>query len=215
MHVITLERNQGPATARNAGWDAASQPYIAFLDADDAWHPRKLEIQCELMESQPDVVLSGHATFLALEPTPFRPLPAKWKMTRVTAARLLATNVLPTRSVMLTRKVSFRFEEGKHFAEDYHLWLRVVLSGHSACRIELPLACSFKPDFGASGLSGRLWQMERGKLDTYTRLRREGLLNAWIYPGLVGLSLLKFSVRSAKVLVRRRMSPGAAHEARP
>ena len=214
IRIIRMERNGGPGAARNRAWEMASQPYVAFLDADDAWHPRKLEIQCEFMESHPDIVLSGHATFLSLESTPFSSLPIRWGTTRVTAARLLATNMLPTRSVMLKREISFRFEEGRHFAEDYHLWLRVVLSGYRACRIELPLACSFKPDFGASGLSGQLWQMERGELDTYTRLRREGLLNTWIYPGLVGFSLLKFSVRSAKVLIRRRMSPSAAHEVR-
>ena len=213
IRIIRMERNGGPGAARNRAWDAASQPYIAFLDADDAWHPRKLEIQCKFMESHADVVLSGHATFLALKPAPFSSLPPQWKTTSVTAARLLATNVLPTRSVMLKREISFRFEEGRHFAEDYHLWLRVVLSGHRACRIELPLTCSFKPDFGASGLSGQLWQMERGEIDTYTKLRREGLLNAWIYPGLISLSLLKFSIRSAKVLIRRCMSPSAAHEA--
>ncbi|MHB1099234.1 MAG: glycosyltransferase family 2 protein, partial [Burkholderiales bacterium] len=49
IRVIPLAKNGGPAAARNAGWDAAKQPYIAFLDADDAWHPKKLEIQYSWM----------------------------------------------------------------------------------------------------------------------------------------------------------------------
>ncbi len=33
----------GPAAARNAGWRAATAPWVALLDADDEWLPEKLE----------------------------------------------------------------------------------------------------------------------------------------------------------------------------
>src|SRR4051812_836378 len=37
----------GPARARNAGIDRATAPWIAFLDDDDRWSPRKLRAQLD------------------------------------------------------------------------------------------------------------------------------------------------------------------------
>src|SRR5438309_889330 len=65
IRLLRQKQNLGPATARNAGWNAAVGRFIAFLDADDTWHPRKLEIQCRWMESHPDIVLTGHACTVA------------------------------------------------------------------------------------------------------------------------------------------------------
>lgn len=44
VRLLTQE-NQGSAVARNYGISTADGALIAFLDADDVWHPRKLELQ--------------------------------------------------------------------------------------------------------------------------------------------------------------------------
>jgi putative peptidoglycan lipid II flippase len=56
IHPIYMEENQGSAVARNAGIQQAQGRYLAFLDADDLWHPEKLRRQLALMEETGAVV---------------------------------------------------------------------------------------------------------------------------------------------------------------
>jgi glycosyltransferase involved in cell wall biosynthesis len=49
IKLIKLEKNSGPAIARNRATEEAKGRYIAFLDSDDVWLPKKLEIQLKFM----------------------------------------------------------------------------------------------------------------------------------------------------------------------
>jgi glycosyltransferase involved in cell wall biosynthesis len=47
--VYSIE-NKGVSAARNRGIEESKSPYISFIDADDVWAPRKLEMQLEKLE---------------------------------------------------------------------------------------------------------------------------------------------------------------------
>lgn len=49
--------NAGPAAARNLGLSAATGDLIAFLDADDLWHPTKLARQWARFRTRPELEL--------------------------------------------------------------------------------------------------------------------------------------------------------------
>ena len=49
--------NGGPAAARNSGVRIARGDFIAFLDADDLWHPEKLARQINCLEVRPEIDL--------------------------------------------------------------------------------------------------------------------------------------------------------------
>ena len=58
VRVIT-QPNAGAAAARNAAIAVAQGEFLAFLDADDEWHPDKLAQQVELLAADPAIVLVG------------------------------------------------------------------------------------------------------------------------------------------------------------
>ncbi len=54
---LVEQPNRGPSAARNNGARHSSGEYLAFLDADDVWMPRKLELTVAAMLADPDAAL--------------------------------------------------------------------------------------------------------------------------------------------------------------
>ncbi len=52
IRVLQNDTNSGVAKTRNRGLDLAKGKYIAFLDSDDIWHPRKLACQLQKIEEE-------------------------------------------------------------------------------------------------------------------------------------------------------------------
>lgn len=190
--VIALRENRGAGAARNAGWNIATGRYIAFLDADDTWHPRKIEIQYSFMESNPGVALCGHAHARIKDgETLDRPRRNPGHRT-VSRAQLLLSNRFITPSVMLRRDLPHRFLEGARHMEDHLLWLEIASTGARVARLNETLAFIYKRPFGESGLSAHLFAMESAELENYRLLRRKRAIGIATMLVLCGYSLAKF-----------------------
>lgn len=193
VKVTARNENRGAASARNRGWEMASHPYVAFLDADDAWHPRKIEIQYAYMAAHPETVLSGHA-HRKLERDQEDP---DWEVREcealpVSRKALLLSNRFVTPAAMVKRDIPFRFAEGRRHMEDHLLWLEIVCANMAVVRLTAELAAIFKPIYGTSGLSAQLWSMELGDLKNFRHLFDKGRITLIQWLGLSTYSMAKF-----------------------
>ena len=202
INIIALRINDGPGTARNVGWDNASQPYIAFLDADDSWHSRKIEIQYEWMASNPEIALSFHRSKQIDRDDHFANNLAKFSVRPLGFQSLLLSNYVPTRSVMLKRSLIQRFHPGKRHAEDYLLWLKIAYAEKSLWFIDLVLSFSYKHDFGERGLNRLLYKSYLGVLDAYKKILQDHFISYLIYCLLVVYASIKYLRRVFLVLLR-------------
>lgn len=195
IKIRRLGQNVGAGSARNVGWEAAIQPFVAFLDADDAWHPEKLTIQYAYMRAHPEVTVSGHHhRFLRQDIAP------TWKLVEARAKiikkwPMLLSNQFVTPSVMIRRDVTHRFVENQRHMEDHMLWLQVLFAGGGVVKLGPELAAIYKEPFGARGLSAQIWLMERGELRNYRRLFKAGFIKSHEFAALCGYSVLKCARR--------------------
>ena len=147
------------------------------------------------MDSNPDVVLSGLGFRLLKQGV----LPY-WEVSKGVAERIskwsmLLSNRFVTPSVMVRREVPHRFIDRQRYMEDHMLWLSVVCAGARVVKLPAALAAIYKDPFGVTGLSSRVWLMERSDLGNYKRLYRDHCINRIQFVTLVIYSLLKYSRR--------------------
>jgi len=193
---IFLEHNEGPGEARNRGWEVANNDLIAFLDADDAWHPSKIEIQLTWMMANPLIDLTCHRSVII--DRYYCDILATLEPVELKFGSMLYRNEILTRSVMLKKALPNRFLKGQRFSEDYRLWLGMLADNKRAVLLNIELASSYRPEYSSGGQSANLWKMQRSELEIY----RDLYCNKHItLPWLISCSLFstaKFFIRCLK-----------------
>jgi glycosyltransferase involved in cell wall biosynthesis len=129
IRVFRNEKPSGASTARNRALAEAQGRYVAFLDADDAWLPHKLETQLREMTASNAALSSG--AFEAMDRDGkhigyFKPRPGV-----LTYRSLLGYNRVGTVTTMLDRQLcgDVRFTPDLPQSEDYQLWLSILRRG--------------------------------------------------------------------------------------
>jgi glycosyltransferase involved in cell wall biosynthesis len=138
VRLLRVARSGGVAAARNAGIRDARGAWIAFLDDDDVWSPRKLRAQL-------DVLGTGAAQFaycaaVLVDVRSGDTLPLRLPPTGELATWLRSSSAIPAgasnvlASADLVRRLD-GFDERFHHLADWDLWLRLSDAADAAvCR---------------------------------------------------------------------------------
>jgi len=197
--AIFLDANVGPGCARNLGWSEATQPWIAFLDADDAWLSDKLRTQWEWISHQPHAQLVGHLHHEHHEGTSKAISSKDVIASRISFGQMLVANRFYTRTVMLRKDLPFRFQN-RNYTEDYLLWLEIILAGYPAFVINQNLSVSFRPEYSVGGYSGQLWIHEKRELRAWIFLYHAKKISVFTLVIALSWSYLKYLKRVIKSL---------------
>jgi glycosyltransferase involved in cell wall biosynthesis len=195
IHIHDNEINVGPGVSRNLGWAAATSDLVAFLDADDVWHPQKLEIQVSVMETKSNLMMTCHDRTVGSS-TDWTAICSGHIGWRVLKLRdFMIRNCCATPSVILRRDISERFSSTLRYAEDYGLWLSVSAKYGNVYFADCALVNCANPAYGGPGLSGKMLAMYRGELRAFHIVTKAGTLSKFWLPVMYVWSTLKFVVR--------------------
>ncbi len=141
---VLHQSNRGVAAARNLGIAAARGDWIAFLDADDQWMPRKLERQVNSLASDPALGwCAGNSLLVTHEKglsyvRPFSHSGCDGRPRFAPAVELLKKHLYPWQMpTVVVRKAIVEglggFDESLRTAEDLDLYLRVARRNPQIC----------------------------------------------------------------------------------
>ena len=126
----------GQSRAKNLGERLSRGEFVAYLDADDAWRPTKLEAQLAVLRSQPRVGVVATRRCVLDAAGAVTPDASPTPPSGDVRAEIFARNFVCFSSVMLRKTVLDHvggFDPSLDLAIDYDLWQRVARHYEFAC----------------------------------------------------------------------------------
>jgi glycosyltransferase involved in cell wall biosynthesis len=163
--IVDLDPNVGLAAARNEGIRRARGRFVAFLDDDDVWLPKKLEVQRRHMDEHPECVAVHTAAWAFFLDQPDKLWSRDWPAP-ITLAQALTNDycvLIPT-TLIRSKAVGALggFDSGFRECEDRDFVIRCCAAGYRIESISQPLARIRRE--GHESLTHNRWRIYRTDL---------------------------------------------------
>lgn len=166
LSLIEMRANQGAPTARNRGIAASAGRWVAFLDSDDIWHPRKLERQMVSLLRHGGEFGACYTGLAAYDDAGILRGVSRATDEGDIRAGLMTHNLVGSTSSALVRKDLLTdvggFAPTLRSCQDWDLWVRLAERTRFACVPEILTVMSDAPaarisSDGRGRLSGHLY----------------------------------------------------------
>ncbi|MFQ5852436.1 MAG: glycosyltransferase, partial [Candidatus Binatia bacterium] len=172
---VFSQPRRGVAAARNLGVRWSCGRYVAFLDSDDLWQPKKLEIQVTFMQANPQVQICQTEEIWIRNGVRVNPKRKHRKPSDSIFRASLNLCLVSPSAVMMTRGLFERvggFDEAFEVCEDYDLWLRIAVDTVISL---IPEPLVIKRGGHGDQLSRSTWGLDRFRILALEKLLRSGL----------------------------------------
>lgn len=200
---VFRQENQGVSAARNRGINEASGRFIAFLDSDDLWLPKKLSRQIEFFNTTPDALICQTEEVWIRNGIRVNPKKRHKKPSGMIFEPSLALCLVSPSAVMIRRsllEIVGNFDETLPACEDYDLWLRI------SCRF--PIYCIDTPLIikrgGHEDQLSASFGLDRFRIKAIKKIIKSGILSNAQYAAAVSTLKEKCNIYAAGCRKRGR-----------
>jgi glycosyltransferase involved in cell wall biosynthesis len=183
VQIIIIDKpNGGVSSARNVGMKASNGDWIALLDADDEWLPKKIENQLGTIKNHPEIdFLGGDINDKGLKIL-WKRINGLYKAT----VKDLCLKTFPQTSVAIFKKNVFEqiggYDENQSYAEDGNYFMKICAHfNYYYLPGQLVIYGGGKRSFGFSGLSANTKEMYQGNIKNIRELKQEAIIKNSFY----------------------------------
>lgn len=176
--VLIRKQNGGEASAKNAAARRATGGFAVILDADDLFHPGRIEALTDLAEQRPDLDILTTDAVLEIDGEPVQncyterfTFPTERQEDEILRRNFVFGHAAVRRDLLVA---DGGFDESMRFATDWDRWIRLVLAGSRVGLVPEPLA-TYRL-FGGS-LSSQRARMIAGRIAALRKAERHPALS--------------------------------------